>query len=469
MKMKYWRYPAVILPGLVVWLMAVSVLQAAPVETKSDTRTELTVYNENLALVKEQRYLEIPAGISSLNFTDVASEIDPTSVQFTAVNSSAVRVLEQNYEYDVLNDAKLLQKYLGAKIKITDAQNQVNEGYLLGAGENLILGSSSSGGQVTVVKANQIKAICFPELPNGLVIRPTLVWLLQNSGTGGRRLTEITYLTGGISWKADYVATIDADDSRVDLTGWVTLNNQSGARYQNARLKLVAGDVHRVSTDQRNEVIPILYRTSKMESTSDFTEEALFEYHLYTMNRLTNLNNNQIKQVELLNKHSIPAKKLLIYEAAVDGKKIRTMLEFKNSTANGLGIPLPKGIIRVEKADGEGSLQFIGEDRIDHTPKDENVRINLGNAFDIIGERVRTQVKELAKNLREESYQITLRNHKPEVVTVTVIENISQYHESKVTMASHNYQRTSAGKLEFDLKIPAGGEERLTYTIRYKL
>jgi hypothetical protein len=210
-------------------------------------------------------------------------------------------------------------------------------------------------------------------------------------------------------------------------------------------------------------------RTATPEASGNFAEETLFEYHLYTLNRATNLNNNQIKQVELMTASSVTARKLFIYESSTDSKKVKTMLEFKNSAANQLGIPLPKGIIRVQKADREGSLQFIGEDRIDHTPKEENVRINLGSAFDIVGERIRTQVKEPAKNLREESYQITLRNHKTEAVTVTVIENISQYHESKITEASHNYQRTSAGKIEFNIKIPAGGEEKVTYNARYKL
>jgi hypothetical protein len=253
------------------------------------------------------------------------------------------------------------------------------------------------------------------------------------------------------------------------LTGWVTLDNQSGASYQNTRLKLVAGDVHRAPKDERKYVGDLLYKSAAPEAPGNFEEESLFEYHLYTLNRNTTLNNNQIKQVELLTANSVKTRKLFIYEGAVNQKKIAVMLEFKNSAVNQLGIPLPKGIIRVQKADKDGSLQFIGEDRIDHTPQDENVRINLGNAFDIAGERIRVQMKEPAKNLREETYQVTLRNHKTEAVTVTVVENLSRYHESKITEANHNYQQTAAGKIEFNINIPAGGEEKVTYTVRYKL
>lgn len=434
------------------------------------SNVEVTVYNDDLALVKENRHLEIPAGINQVNFSEVPSRIDPTSVSFNALDST-IRLLEQNYEYDVVSDDKLLQKFLGEKIKITDTKGDLIEGYLIGTGENLIISQQSSGGEVKIIKSAQVKTIVFPELPGGLVIKPTLVWLLQNPGKTGSYPVKVSYLTGGLSWKADYVATINQNEDRVDLTGWVTLNNNSGAEYKEAKLKLVAGDVNRVKEEDERRVKTFMagLQAEAAADGSGFKEESFFEYHLYTLNRNTTLKNNQMKQVELLSANSVSAKKLFIYEGAVNPKKVKVMTEFKNNIANNLGIPLPKGRIRVQKADQSGSLQFIGEDQIDHTPKDEKVRIYLGNAFDIVGERVMTNVKEPAKNIREETYRITLKNHKKENVTVTAVERMYTWDEWKITNNSHKYDKTEAGKAEFTVDVPAGGEQVITYTVRYKI
>jgi hypothetical protein len=434
---------------------------------KESSGPEITVYNEDLALVKETRTLDIPAGIRALQFIDVPERIDPTSVSFKA-GSETLRVLEQNYEYDVVSDAKLLQKFLGEKIKIIGIQGDSFEGYLLSTGDNLILASTPSGGEVRIVKASQVKSIIFPELPSGLVMKPTLVWLVQNTGKSGTYPVKVTYLTGGMSWKADYVATLNQADDKVDLTGWVTLNNQCGTDFNDARIKLVAGEVHQLSSDEVKPMKMEKYVLNEM-ANSDFKEESLFEYHLYTLNHTSTLKNNQIKQVELLTASSVPAKKLFIYNGVSDPKKVQVMLEFKNSTAANLGMPLPKGRIRVQQADGDGSLQFIGEDQIDHTPKDENVRVYLGSAFDIVGERVSTGVKEPAKNVREESYRITLRNHKETAVTVTAVENLNSWNEWKIVNNSHDYIKTEAGKAEFTVTIPADGETVISYTVRYKI
>jgi hypothetical protein len=430
---------------------------------------ELTVYNENLALVKERRRLNLPSGIGNLSFTEVAAQLDPTSVKFNPLGAQGVRVLEQNYEYDVVNDLKLLQKYIGAQIKITDTKGVITEGYLMGATDNIILSSQPNGGEVRVLKAAQIQAITFPELPNGLVTRPTLVWLLQNPGREGPQLVEVSYLTGGLSWKADYVATINETDDRVDLTGWVTLDNQSGGDYANARLKLVAGDLNRVKEAKMfdGDVRGMLAKAAAPENEASFEEQSFFEYHLYTLARPTTLKNFQVKQVELLAANDIPAKKLYIYEGAVEAKKVKVMLEVKNSKEQNLGMPLPKGRIRVQKADHEGSVQLIGEDRIDHTPQDEKVRLYLGNAFDIIGERVKTETKTPSERVREESYRVTLRNHKKETVTVTAVENLSRWSEWKIIKNDQPYTKTEAGKAEFNVRIPANSEAAINYTVRY--
>jgi hypothetical protein len=430
---------------------------------------EVTVYNSDLALVKEQRLLNLAHGIANVSFTEVAAQLDPTSVKFNSLGAPGIRVLEQNYEYDVVNDRKLLQKYIGAQIKITDAKGVVTEGYLMGATDNVIISSQPDGGEVKVLKAAQIQAITFPELPNGLVTKPTLVWLLQNPGKEGPRLVEVSYLTGGLSWKADYVATINETDDRVDLTGWVTLDNQSGGDFANARLKLIAGDLNRVKEAKMfdGDVRGMLAKAAVPENEASFEEQSFFEYHLYTLARTTTLKNYQVKQVELLTANEIPAKKLYIYEGALETKKVKVMLEIKNSKEQNLGMPLPKGRVRVQKADHEGSVQLIGEDQIDHTPQDEKVRLYLGNAFDIVGERVKTDTKKPSERVREETYRITLHNHKKETVTVTAVENLSGWRDWKIIKNDQPYTKTEAGKAEFNVKIPANGEAAINYTVRY--
>lgn len=431
---------------------------------------ELTVYNQDLALVKDRRILALPTGIGELKFTDVAALIDPTSVWFRSLTEPKVKVLEQNYEYDIISDVKLLQKYLGQKIRLATVKGDNYEGYLVSTGENLIIASKPDGGEVRVIKSEQIQAVFFPEIPGGLVSRPTLVWLLSNPNKEGKQQVEVTYLTRGISWKADYITTVNQTDDRLDLVGWVTLDNKSGSAYKQARLKLVAGDVNRVPEEVRPQVEKLYLMRAAKEEAADagFQEESFFEYHLYTLGRSTTLKNNQVKQVELLTSTSIPAKKLFIYEGAINPKKVKVMLELKNSKENNLGMPLPKGRIRVQKADSEGSLQFIGEDQIDHTPKDEKVRIYLGNAFDIAGERIRVEVREPGKNTREESYQITLRNHKKEAVTIIVVEHLNRWNEWQIIKRDCDFVKTEAGKAEFTVTIPADGEKVINYTVRYK-
>jgi hypothetical protein len=251
--------------------------------------------------------------------------------------------------------------------------------------------------------------------------------------------------------------------------GWVTLDNKSGIEYQQAKLKLVAGDVNRVPKETEPEAAKaFMMRAAKEEAYAGFAEESFFEYHLYTLGRSTAIKNNQVKQVELLTAASIPVKKLFIYEGAINPNKVKVMLELKNSKENNMGMPLPKGRIRVQKADSEDSLQFIGEDRIDHTPKDEKVRIYMGNAFDIKGERIRTEVRTPSKNTREESYRITLRNHKKEPVTITAVEYPNRWSEWQIIKKDCDFVKTDAGKAEFTATIPADGEKVINYTVRYK-
>lgn len=459
-----------------IWLALFGILEIAPngrgvwavSNQHSGQAVELTVYNQNLALVKESRRVQLASGITRVNFTGVAALIDPASVKFAVSGLPGFRVLEQNYEYDVINDLKLLQKYLGAKIKITDLQGNTTEGYLINAAQNVIISTRPEGGEVRILKANQIQAIVFPELPDGLITKPTLVWLVQNPYPEGEHSVTVSYLTQGLSWQADYVATINAGDNRLDLTGWVTLNNQSGSDYQNARLKLVAGDLNLAPEEKRTKNREILYKAAASTSDQAFEEQSFFEYHLYTLSRPTTIKNFQVKQVELLTAAAVPAQKLYVYEGAVEPEKVKVMLEVTNSREQNLGMPLPKGKIRVQKADADGSLQLIGEDRIDHTPQNEKLRIKLGYAFDITGDRIKTEVREVTHHCREESYRIKLRNHKAQPVTVTAVEKFSPWLEWKIVKKDHPYIRNEAGKAEFTVVVPPNGEKVVNYTVRYQ-
>ncbi len=429
---------------------------------------ELTVYQNDLALVKEHRHLQLPTGIGNVTFANVASCIDPTSVHFTTLTAPNIQLLEQNYEYDLVNDRKLLQKYLGQKISVTNNKGEVISGYLLSADENLILSAQANSGQIQIIKAAQIQAISFPELPQGLILRPTLVWLINNPNKAKTEMIELSYLTTGLAWQANYVATINQNDDQVNLTGWVTLDNKSGTSYKEARLKLIAGDVNRVSQAEPETLRNVLYKAEAAPDVANFSEKTFFEYHLYTLNRPTTLNENQLKQVELLNATKIPAEKLFIYDSAKNTKKIRTMLEFTNSAKNNLGMPLPKGIIRVQKADSDQSLQFIGEDQIDHTPKDEKVRVYLGDAFDLTANRIQTNTKVINENTREESYQIILKNHKDTSVSVTALETFPTWGAVQIIKADQKYTKNEAHQFEFVVKIPANGQTVINYTIRTK-
>ncbi len=436
---------------------------------KPHSQLELTIYNNNLALVKEKRQLQLKPGISKVNFSNVSAQIDPTSVRFRSLTSPKIQLLEQNYQYDIISDTKLLEKYLGQKIKLTTPKGAEYSGFLLSTGSNLILGQTPQGGQIQVIKAQEIATLVFPELRGGLITKPTLVWVIKNPFKQKRRhLAEISYLTKGVSWKADYVATINSSDSQIDLTGWVTINNNCGIPFRQARLKLIAGEVKQVP-----QAVPYRKKLDYLAaaengSAKSFQEEPFFEYHLYSLQRTTSLGNNQIKQLELLAAPQIKVQKYYVFEGRHDSRKVKVILAFKNSARNNLGIPLPKGRIRLQKADPTGSLQFIGEAQIDHTPQNQKLRLHIGNAFDLTGKRIKTDVKTLRNKAREETYQIKLKNHKKTAVRITINEELRHWSAWQIIRSSHRYTKTSAKQIKFDVKISPRQEKTVTYTVRYK-
>jgi len=444
--------------------------------SKDQISISLTIYNVNLGLVKDQRVLKLPEGMSEVRFMDVASQIIPTSVFIRSLGKpGTVQVLEQNYEYDLLNPQKLMDKYVGKEVKLfyknpyTDKEDVVNATLLSNNGAPIY----KIGSEITFGHPGRV---VFPSVPDNLISRPTLVWLLK--AAGGDNKIEASYLTNGINWHADYVLTLNESDDRADIAGWVTIDNKSGSSYSDAKLKLIAGDVHRVKeeAEYRDKMLRVA-KAEAMAAEPQFKQEEFFEYHIYSLQRPSTIKDNQIKQISLVNAVNVAVKKELVLKGAnyyylsqygdqMPKQKVGVFIEFQNKKDNYLGVPLPKGIVRVYKRDSEGGLQFVGEDSIDHTPNDEKVRIMLGEAFDVVGTRKQTDWKKVAKNIYEASFEVALRNHKKDDITVKVLEPIPG--DWTILTSSHEYKKTDAFMAEFSVNVPKDQEVKLTYTVRMK-
>ena len=447
---------------------------AAPVSVTRDDQREVmvTIYNGNLGLVKDLREARLPAGVNEVQFMDVAAGIDPTTVHLKSLTDAlGLKILEQNYEYDLLTSEKLMEKYVGRKVRLYQGDGTFHEATLLSTNGPIF----EINGQIHM---GHYGRLVLPSLPENLVAKPTLVWLLRNQTARPQRV-EASYLTSGITWKADYVMVLNAADSLSDLTGWVTVDNRSGTTYGNAALKLVAGDVNRAQEPRRDlRALEMAAKAASPAAASrDFASEGFFEYHLYTLDGRTTIKNNQTKQLSLLAASEVPTTKELIYYGAQDyyrnsygvpisNQKVAVYLEVKNSKENRLGLPLPKGKVRVYKADRSGSQKFIGEDWIDHTPKDEKVKIKMGNAFDLVGERTQKEFRKLGSGLYEVEWEISLRNHKDAPQTVTVIEPVPG--DWQVLHSTHAYDKPEAHTLKFTLHVPKDGATKLVYRVRIK-
>ena len=468
------RLALVLALGLLVSVPAGAATLAVTRETQKDMM--VTIYNGNLGLVKDVRETRLPVGLGEAQFTDVAALIDPTSVHLRSLTDPAgLRILEQNYEYDLLSSDKLLEKYVGKVVRLYQSDGTFHEARLLSTAGPVF----EINGQIHLGYSGRL---VLPSLPENLVAKPTLVWLLRNQ-TAAAQKVEASYLTGGITWKADYVMVVSADDTKSDLTGWVTIDNKSGATYGNAALKLVAGDLNR-ARDQRREgrLMELSAKAaSPADASRDFAAEGFFEYHLYTLDGRTTIKNQQTKQLALMSAADVPIVKRLVYYGAqeyyrtsygmpMSNQKVAVLLEVKNSKDNRLGVPLPKGKVRVYKADSGGSQQFIGEDWIDHTPKDERVKIKLGEAFDIVGERTQKDFRKIGSGLWsgrwEVEWEIALRNHKKQDQTVTVIEPVPG--DWEVLHATHTFDKPEAHTLKFEVLVPKEGTAKVVYRVRIR-
>jgi hypothetical protein len=436
---------------------------------------EVTVYNSNFALIKDTRKVSLSLGKGELRFMDVASHIMPVTVHAKSLNyPEGFSILEQNYEYDLMNANKLLDKYVGKKIKLIvwnefQDRKEVVEATLLSNNQNQIYKINDE----IFLGHPGIKVL--PEIPENLIAKPTLTWLYDNKNKADHDL-EVSYLTNNISWKADYVVVLNVDDTSADVSGWVTLDNKSGATYKNASLKLIAGDVHRAEEQFEDRV----YMMKQMERAGapQFEEKAFFEYHIYDLQRKTTIKDKQTKQVSLLEATGAKIQKELLvygirsyftrlYRGQTPKQTVNVYVKFENTKENSLGMPLPAGIMRLYKQDDEGSLQFIGEDRIDHTPKNEEVSLKIGEAFDVVAERIQTDFKKITTRLHESEWEVTLRNHKEEDVKVGIVEPL--YGNWTVISNSHPYEKVDAFTIRFNIDVPKDEEVKVKYRVRVGL
>ena len=458
----------------------------APRATASDQSTSLndqsdlnvTVYNSNIALVRDVRNLTLPDGIFRLKFMDIAATVNPATVHFRSLTDpDKLGVIEQNYEYDLLEPAKLLHKYVGKEVTLV--RSYMDNGTTRREEIKATLLSDNNGPVWKIgndiVTGGYAESYRFPEVPANLYDRPTLLMSLENSGPRKQQI-EASYLANNLSWNSDYVLTVARDDKAADLDGWVTLVNNSGTAFHNARLQLVAGDLNRLPAAINGRADMAMEALRSKAAAPQFQQENFSEYHLYTLGRRTSVEDKETKQISLLAGTGVPVQKIFVvngqnyyyHNRQNPGSPIKDAVmvyyKFKNEEKAGLGIPIPAGNVRVYQKDSKGGILFAGEDRIDHTPKDENISVHIGNAFDVVSERKQTDFKSIASNVWEMEFEITLRNHKDVPITVQVNEPIGG--DWEMLNSSYKQTKTSAWAAQFNVPVDKNGTSVLRYRIR---
>ena len=478
------RLSGVLLSGVLA--SSVALAADSPVEQRSTVDDQLevavTIYNGDLALVRDRRRVRLEAGTDALAYRDVSAQIRPETAMLRSVSHpDGLQVLEQNFDFDLLTPQKLLEKYVGAKVGVvkthpTTGEETEEEAVVLSANDGVVLRIGDR------IETGLPGRIVFRDVPPSLRDRPTLVMQLQNRTPVEQQL-ELSYLTGGLSWQADYVGELSAADDQLDLGGWVTLTNASGTPYANARLQLVAGDVNRVQQEFQGMRAREGVLAMAAVPAPQMAEESLFEYHLYTLNRPTTIADRQTKQVSLLTASAVPVSKEYVlqgrdyyYRSSFGdlGQKLKlgVFVEFINDEQSRLGIPLPKGVVRIYKRDSDGNVQFVGEDHIDHTPKNEKLRLKLGEAFDVTADKKQTDYKKRSgfgpfQFEYESAYAILLKNAKPELITVTVQEPVPG--DWTITEESLPHTKGAANTAVWQVPVPAEGEATLSYRVRVRL
>ena len=498
---------------LAAWLffsgLGISVAAAENAQTSSEPGTALTIYNQNFFVAREQVPLDLKPGVNDAQYVGVAAHLEPDSVILRDPNGRTLQILEQNYRNDPVSQELLLSFYEGKTIDFAVGQNAdgsavkikgkvIRSGYVP---THYINGYPQQASSQPIVEVDGVLRFglpgqpIFPALSADSILKPTLNWLLQSSEPG-KFNAEISYVSGGMTWQSDYNVVVQTDPGKktdlLDMIGWITMQNQSGKTFENARIKLLAGDVSKI---QEPTIAGRAYKAMNQAALADAAappavqEKSFDEFHLYTLQRPTTLRDEETKQVEFVSANGIQAKRLFIYDGArttdyayynadqirndanygtASNHKVFVMEEFKNSDTNHLGIALPKGKLRFYRRDTDGHLEFVGENTIDHTPKDETIRIYTGNAFDVVGERKRTNYRvDSVQRWMDESFEIRIRNHKKEAVEVRAVEHLYRWTNWKLTEQSSNFNKKDAQTIEFPVTIAANGEQVITYTVHY--
>jgi hypothetical protein len=450
--------------------------------TSLNDQTDLavTVYNSNIALVRDVRNLSLPNGLFRLKFMDIAATVNPATVHFRSLNEpQKLGVVEQNYEYDLLEPAKLLHKYVGKEVTLVRSYQENGTTKREEIKATLLADNNGPVWKIgnDIVTGMYAESLRFPEVPANLYDRPTLLMSLENEG-GRKQQVETSYLATNLSWNSDYVLTVGREDKVADLDGWVTLTNNSGTAFHNARLQLVAGDLNRIQNAPVAREMAADALVAKAARAQQFAQENFSEYHLYSLGRKTSVEDKETKQISLLQGSDVPVQKIFVVNGqnwyyhnqqnpgAPLKDNVMVFYKFKNEQKAGLGMPMPAGNVRVYQKDSKGSVLFVGEDRIDHTPKDELVTIHIGNAFDVVSERKQTDYKRIDTHTWEMEFEITLRNHKDTPITVEVNEPIGG--DWEMLSSTYKYTKTAAWAAQFQVPVSANGTSVLKYRIRAK-
>jgi hypothetical protein len=442
--------------------LLISSLHAQPKDGTDDGRSvAITVYNNDLGVVRDMRRFNIKDGTSEVRMVDVPSKIDPTTVKITDLeHPNDLGVLEQNYEYDLVSQDKLLQKYIDKSITLVSTSGKRIVGTVLANDAGKLMLMTDSG--IISISGLGGYTLSMSSITNELYTKPTLIWQLKSTKALTNEPLEVLYQTSGMKWHAEYIAALSDDEKSLDLSGWVSIENNSGASFPDAKLKLVAGALHRAAPAQQ-PMYDNMNGGLSMRAKPQFEEHGMFEYHVYDLGRQTTINNNEVKQISLLTANGVGSEKHYTYEG---GKDVAVTISFQNSETNHLGIPLPMGVIRVMKRDNDGTLEFIGEDRIEHTPRDEKLTLHVGNAFDLVGDRQVTSSRTLGERESEETVEITLKNHKDEDVTIDAVENLGT--DWEIIEHSMDYEKQNANSIVFHVPVKARGEQKVTYTVQHR-
>jgi len=454
----------------------------------------LTIYNQNFAVVRDTVPLDLKSGVNAVRYTEATAQVEPDSVILRdPAGDRSLQILEQNYRNDPVTQELLLSLFEGKTIDFEAVRTKdstqarelipgkiIRSGYVPGAGPEQPIIEVNGKLQFSLPGMP-----LFPDLGDDTVLKPTLNWLLQ-SDKPGKFDAEVGYVTGGFDWSASYNLVSPEKGDNVDLTGWITMNNHSGKTFENARIKLMAGDVNRIQPPQSFGGMRMLKQAAFLEEAAPaVTEKAFDEFHLYSIARLTTLHDRETKQVEFVHAESLLAPTIYVYDGAEAGyrfyglnydqgygtqsnKKVWVMREFVNAETNRLGVALPKGKLRFYRRDADGQLQFVGENEIDHTPRNETIRVRTGNSFDLVGERKQTNFHvDTGDKWMDESFEIKLRNRKPEPVEIRVVEHLYRWNNWDITAKSDDFKKTDSQTIEFRVPVKPDEEQIVTYTVHY--